>query len=409
MTNTYAIKRSNMLNIMRIIKNSGQITKPEITAASGLTSVTVHNFVNELIEKKIVFEEGNANSNGGRRAVLYRFNSNLYNIIGVNFAVKKVTVSLFDLDLNILDSMSKKCKLELLTVDEGIRFIVEMVRSLVDKSGINNEKIIGIGVLVPGPVDYGQGLIYELPNLPKWRNIPIKDILENSLGIPVYVDKDNNGALLGLKWKNVFKNTDNVVYFSAIEGIGTGILLNSEIFRGNRCAAGEIGHISVDMKGPRCNCGNYGCVELYASDMAILNALSSDLEKNKQGILYELCNGDLNKISIPLVIEAGKKGDRLVNEVLQNAGKYLGACINNILKIYAPTDIVIDSTWLGEYEDIYFSMIDFIYETSNFFERNQVRINLNTLENIVIIGSATIVLDNLFKTCEGNRLLSLAE
>lgn len=406
MTNLFMSKKNNALNILKTIKNNGQATKPEIAAFTGLTSVSVHNFVNELVEKNIILEEGNAGSNGGRRAVLYRFNSNLYNIIGINIAVKYVTVSLFDLDLNILDSITKKSKLELLNVDEGIRLIVDMVNSLMDKLNVKSEKIAGIGVSVPGPVNYEKGLIYELPNLPKWRNIPIKDILENELGMPVHVDKDINGMLLGLKWKNVLKNSDNVVYLVTIEGIGTGILLNSEIYRGNRCAAGEVGHLTVDINGPRCNCGNYGCIELYASDLAIINGLSEQFEEEKESILYKLCEGDVSRINMSNIVEAAKQGDLQVKETLRNAGKYLGICINNILKTYAPMEVVIESTWLGEFNDIYYSILDYVYETSNFFERSHVRITLNAFENIYFIGSATTVLDNLFKTHENNKLLA---
>ena len=404
MANT--IKKSNALKLINIIKNSGQITKPEISALSGFTSVTVHNFVNELVEKNIILEEGSADSNGGRRAVLYRFNSKLYNIIGIIVGVKRIIVSLFDLDLNILDSISNRCKLDLLTVDEGIRLILDMVNSLIKKSGIDKEKIIGIGVSTPGPVNYSKGLIYNLPNLPKWRNIPIKEIIESEMKLPVYVDRDNNAVLLSLKWKNMLKSTDNVVYLCTAEGIGTGILMNGEVFRGNHAVAGEFGHITVDMDGPRCNCGNSGCIELYASDMAIINTLCAELESKKQGILYDLCSGDSGRINIPLAVEAAKKGDNFVKEVFQKAGKYLGVCISNVLKVCAPTEVILESTWLGEFSDIYYSILDFVYETSNFFERNDVTITLNTFKDSFIVGSATIVLDNLFKTCEGNKLLS---
>lgn len=401
-----SIKKANMLKLVNIIKNSGLITKPELATLSGLTSVTVHNFVNELMEKEIVLEEGNADSIGGRRAVLYRINSKLFNIIGIHFAVTKITISIFDLDLNILYSYSKNCKLDLLTVDEGIRLILDMVYSILNEVDIKIEKIIGIGVLVPGPVNYEKGLIYELPNLPKWRDIPIADIIGNDLRLPVYVDKDNNGALLDLKWRKVLRNAENVVYLSTIEGVGTGILLNGEIYRGNRCAAGEVGHITVEMNGPKCNCGNYGCLELYASDLAIINSLIMELKKRKEGILYNMCCSDLNSINIALAVEAAKKGDQLVKEVFHEAGRFLSVCIGNILKMYAPMEVIIESTWLGEFKEVYYSILDYVYETSNFFERNDVRIALNTLENSVIFGTATIVLDRLFKTYENNKLLS---
>lgn len=401
------IKKVNILKLLNIIKNSSQITKPELAALSGLTSVTVHNFVNELIEKNIVLEEGSADSSGGRRAVLYRFNSKLFCIIGINIAVRKVTVSIFDLDLNILDSASKNCKLELLTVDEGIRLILDIVYSLLDKSGIELKKIAGIGVAVPGTVNYEKGLIYELPNLTKWKNVPIKDIIENEIKLPVNVDKDNNCALLALKWKKAIRNSENVVYLSTIEGIGTGVLLGGEIFRGNRGAAGEVGHITVKIDGPRCNCGNYGCVELFASDLSIINSLCVQLKEQKEGIFYNLCGGDFNKVSIPLAVEAAKRGDQLVREVFFNAGRYLSVCVSNVLKVYAPMEIIIESTWLGEFNEIYYSILDFAYETSKFFERNDVRITLNNLEDTTILGSATIVLDNLFNSYEENKLLSL--
>jgi predicted NBD/HSP70 family sugar kinase len=404
-TNTI-LKKNNMLQLINIIRNCGAITKPEIAKLSKFTSVTVHNFVNELIEKNIILEEGIADSNGGRRAIIYRFNSKIFYIIGINIAVKKVVVSVFDLDLNIINSVSQKCELADSTVDEGIRFILDLVSLLIDKTGISKEKIIGIGVSVPGPVNYSKGLIYNLPNLPKWRNVPLKDIIESEIKLPVFIDKDNNASLLSLKWKNVLKNNDNVVFLCTSEGIGTGILINGEIFRGNHNAAGEVGHITVEIDGPKCNCGNNGCIELYASDLAIINSLIKGLQSKKEGILYELCQGDSSKISMSLAIEAVQKNDPFVKEVFTRAGKYMGICISNILKVYAPTEVIIESTWLNEFSEIFYSILDYVYETGNFFERNDVRITLNTVENSFMTGSATIVLDHLLKTPEDNKLLS---
>lgn len=403
-TNTI-LKKNNMLKLLNIIHKYGAMTKPEIAKAAKLTSVTVHNFVNELIEKKIILEEGIADSIGGRRAVLYRFNSKLFYIIGINIGVKRVLVNVFDLDLNVIDSLNKKYELADATVDEGIRFILDLVALLLNRAGLTKEQIIGIGVSAPGPVNYSKGLIFNFPNLPKWRNVPLKDIIESETKLPVFVDKDNNASLLSLKWKNLLKSTDNVVYLSTIEGIGTGILLNGEIYRGNHNAAGEVGHITVEVDGPKCNCGNYGCIELFASDLAIINTLIKELPNRKNSILYELSQGDPSKISIPLAIEAAQKNDSLVLDVFRRAGKYMGICISNILKVYAPMEVIIESTWLKEFREIFYSILDYVYETSNFFERNDVRITLNTFENSFMLGPATVVLDNIFETYEGNRLL----
>jgi len=406
MIRTGLLKKSNMLEIIKTVKNSGPITKPDIAKQTGLASATVHNLVNELLNKNIVIEEGNADSSGGRKALLYRFNSRIYYIVGVDIGVKSITAIIFDLDLNVIEKIQKKYELADYGVEEGISFTVGLLKELLKKVKDNKEKVVGIGISVPGPVDFQKGIVLKLTNVIKWKNIPLKEIIENEMGIPTIIDNDSNSSVLSLKWIEAARGMKNVVYLSTTEGIGTGLLINGSVYRGDHHIAGEIGHLSVDLEGDKCNCGNTGCIELMSSDLGIIGLARKVLRDENDSMIKELCGNKLDNLNMEIIVQAAKKRDAAARELLLCAAKYIGICISNIIRIYDPNEIIIDSTWLKDFNDIFNSIKDYVYESMEFINRDDVKINLNPIKDIFVVGAATLVLEHQFKSYENNKLLS---
>lgn len=405
MIRTGLLKKNNMLEIVKVIKNSGPITKPDVVKLTGLASATVHNLVNELLDKKVVIEEGNADSSGGRKALLYRFNSRKYYVVGVNIGIKSTTAIVYDMDLNIIEKEQKKFELAAHSVEEGISFTTLLLKELFNKINVESEKILGIGISMPGPVNFRKGIVMKLTNAPRWRNVPIKEIIEGEFKIPTIVDNDSNSSVLCLKWMDAAREMKNAVYLSTNGGIGTGILINGSVYRGDHNIAGEIGHLSVDLNGKACNCGNVGCIELMASDQGMVDIAKTMLRNGSESIINVLCGNELDNLNMEIIVQAAKKQDEVAKNILQDTARYLSICISNIIKIYDPNEIIIDAAWLKEFTDIFNSIKNTVYESTEFINRDEVKIILNSVSEIFVLGAATLVLEHQFKSYENNKLI----
>lgn len=400
-------RKENFLSIMKALKSRTTLTKPNIAELTGLSSVTVNSAVNILIDANIVIEQGIASSNGGRKAALFSFNDQIFRIIGVNLYFDRIIVSLFDLRVNILKSNTVNIDVDSLLIEECIHRISDMVHVLLTETNTDKEHLLGIGIAIPGTVDYDKTIVYNVPALEKWRNIPLKEMLENELQVRVYLENDANCEMLALKWKNIIHESANCVYLSTKNGFGARIMLGGIIFRGNEGVSGEVGHVSVDPNGLPCKCGNRGCLELYVSDDAILKNTIHVIGEEHSGLLYEMCRHKLENIDFEMVVEAYKLGDEHVTKILQDASKHMALCLDMILKIIAPIDLIIDSDWLSQFDRYYFSILNATYKNSSFFRRSDVRISLNSLKDTDILGSGTLVLDSILSDVEDNIVLEM--
>ena len=391
MTNTSSLKKSNLLRIVQTIKALGPVSKPEIAAATGLTGASVHNLVKELEGKGLVKEFGLSSSSGGRKASLYTFNSSSFYLIGFTATLNTMTAAVFDLDFNELYRSDVEFNLPASSVESGITTMVEEARKAVERASQMPGTLLGIGVSCPGLVDYDKGVVIRLTNAPRWKNVPVKDILERELGQPTVVDKDTNAALLHIRQSRTQPSPANAVFLSISDGIGASLYLNGGIFRSNHGLAGEIGHLSVDCEGELCNCGNRGCLELYISNRALY-------EKAKQmlpSLDREMCNADncIETIAAAMVAD-GVAPSQLYGE----ASNRLAHCIGDIIRMYDPDEVIIECGWLRRYEEIYRQLLESVFENNNLIDRSDVTISLNAVENISVKGAASLVYDKQFSS-----------
>lgn len=398
------IKKRNMLDVILAIKYHGPVSNADIVKFTGLTSVTATNFTKELVHKGLVTEEGPADSNGGRRALLYRFNPERNYIVSVTVSICRLVVGVLDLDLNVVTKRESPYDFNRNTVEQGIQFMIDEVTKAVAE--FDPSVIAGIGISVPGPVGFERGLIYELTNIPKWRNIALKEVLEKSFQFPVLVDKDANCNAAFFKWIDAGISQKNLVCLSTAEGMGSGVILNGIVLRGSHGVAGEVGHISIHMDGERCNCGNYGCIEQYASIIGIVNSMEKQLRAGAASRLTDYCEGQWDRLTFDMITDAAKQGDPLSINLLRKAADYLCVCIDNVIKAYDPDQIILDIDWLTDFDDLFYYMINRVFERTNFVGRDDVSIRMNTEKQLFIKGAATLVLESLFDPeNDNNRLL----
>jgi glucokinase len=230
----------------------------------------------------------------------------------------------------------------------GAKFVVDRIVGLIEDSidevlsahGGVRESVAGIGIGSPGPLDRKTGTVINTPNL-GWRNFPLRDLIANSVGLPATLDNDANCATYGEWWLGAGRDVETLVGLTLGTGIGGGIVLNGEIFHGASDAAAEIGHTTIDSTGRRCKCGNYGCLEAYASGPAIALRAIEGIEAGTESLLPALVNGRLEDITAATVYEAVVLGDPYANEVMRDTAKFLGTGIANIINILNPEMVVI--------------------------------------------------------------------
>jgi glucokinase len=230
----------------------------------------------------------------------------------------------------------------------GAKFVVDRIVGLIDQArrdilseyGGTEDDFAGVGIGSPGPLDRSTGTVINTPNL-GWRNFPLRDLIANGVGLPATLDNDANCATYGEWWLGAGRNVDTLVGLTLGTGIGGGIVLNGSIFHGVSDAAGEIGHMSIDSTGRKCKCGNYGCVEAYASGPAIALRAVEGLEAGTDSLLPALVNGKLEEITAATVYEAVVLGDPYANEVMRETAKLLGSAVANLINILNPEMVVI--------------------------------------------------------------------
>ena len=226
-------------------------------------------------------------------------------------------------------------------VDRIIGLIEGVMVDTNNETGATRKDFLGIGVGAPGPLDREKGIVIVAPNL-GWRDFPLRERIQSRLGLPVTLDNDANCATVGEWWLGAARGGRNVVGITIGTGIGGGLIINGELYHGASDVAGEIGHTTIDVNGRHCKCGNYGCLEAYASGPAIATrAREALVREDTASMLPSMVDGQLERITAELVYDAAKKGDGLANEIVRDTARYLGAGIATLLNVINPDTVVI--------------------------------------------------------------------
>jgi len=231
---------------------------------------------------------------------------------------------------------------------EGPRAVISRIAALVEESiratvleaGIGREDVVGVGIGAPGPLDRARGLVLLTPNL-GWEELPLRDLVSEAVGLPATLDNDANCAIYGEWWVGAARGSDYVVGLTIGTGIGGGIVVCGKLYHGASDIAGEIGHTTIDSTGRRCKCGNYGCLEAYASGPAIAARAVEGIEAGADSSLPGLVGGDLSLVTAQTVYMAAQQEDEYASEVVRETAKFLGAGVANLVNIFNPDVIVL--------------------------------------------------------------------
>lgn len=402
MSNGVVLRKKNMLNVIKTVKNHGPVSKPEVALRTGMTSVSIHHFMNELLDKNIIIERGSADSNGGRKPTIYSLNPSYGYVIGQYLDTNRIRTALFDFSMEKVAAAEVPFGTE--SVNDTVRMMVEQIHRIRAEHGSRYNRCLGIGISVPGQADTKNGTVRQLTNLPHWRDVPLKAMIEAEAGGPVYVENDNKAIALAVKWMDEVSERSCIVYVAISSGVGAGILYNGELFRGKHDNAGEIGHMTIEYDGPTCNCGNRGCLELMISDPGVVSRVKQEVAQSEHARML----GDAlqQPWDIGQVIRLGAEGNEVVRRTLRILSRFLIIGIDNIVKMYDPEEIILDCAWLRAFPELLEEVKEEYFRKSRWVDRKQLIIRLNTFPDMFVVGAATLVLDDLYKFSQGNVLLT---
>ncbi|WP_442862450.1 ROK family protein [Bacillus sp. USDA818B3_A] len=317
------VKKINQKLLLNEIVANSPISRAKLSETTGLNKSTVSSQINTLIEKNLIFEIGQGQSSGGRKPVMLVFNKNAGYSLGIDIGVDYVNCILTDLKGNIV--LEKNQPLECQTSEDIKDVLLVNIKNIIAQMPESPYGLIGIGICVPGLVNTEQKIIFT-PNLDWNYELDLKTIIEEEFKVPVFLENEANAGAYGEKEFGAAKNYENLVYVSVQTGIGVGIIINNDLYRGIRGFAGEMGHLTIDFNGLKCSCGNRGCWELYASEKALFKSLS----KNQQKMIT---NQD--------IIHLANQNNPDILMALQNFGYYLGIGLTSILNTFNPQAVII--------------------------------------------------------------------
>ncbi len=257
-------------------------------------------------------------------------------ILAIDIGGTKIAVGIVNFSGRVLIKLVKPTAIK--AGAKGIiRQIIRMAQQVISSQSLAIKNLSGIGIGTAGTLDVSKGVIITSPNLPGWKNVQIVKSIKQVFKAPVFLDNDANAAALGEWMFGAGRGTKNMVYLTVSTGIGGGIIINNQLYRGQG-NAGELGHMIIEPNGPKCGCGNYGCLEAFSSGTAI-NQEAKKAPKNN--LIWQLAKDKKNVLNASLVFRAAKLKDKFAQQIISRALTALGIGVVNIIHIFHPDKIIL--------------------------------------------------------------------
>jgi predicted NBD/HSP70 family sugar kinase len=317
-----SLREANRARVLGVVRQHGPLTQVEIAAASGLSAATVSNMVRELDQAGMV---GLSRSiRNGRRAVLVSLSSGGGLLAGVAFGERDVRVAIADESREILAQQMMPLQADH-AADDGMERVARLLADLAETVSSGVEEIAAIGFGLPTPVDSVSHQAGSDAVLPGWRGVNVAEAMTGYLRAPVALDNTANLAALGELHSGALQGVQNGCYLKFSYGVGAGIVLNGEVFRGSAGTAGEIGHVTIDENGPICRCGNRGCLDTFVGSRALINSLdASHGPLRLKDIVHRALDDDLG-----------------CRRVIEDAGRRVGVAVAGLVNLLNPELIVV--------------------------------------------------------------------
>jgi glucokinase-like ROK family protein len=332
------VKTFNKHALVDLIRFAGRgVARTDIAQELGLTRASVTMIINDLIDSGIILEMESRATRSGRPPVALDINPKYGLAAAIDMGASHMRVALGDSSAQILEEVEEPFRIAdgpdhcLEEGDRALRFLLE-------KRGLRIADLSAVGLSVPGPVIADTGMVMAPPIMPGWDRFPIRATLENRWNVPVALNNDANFGAVGEWVFGAGRGEKNIAFIKVGSGIGAGLILNRQVFGGTTGSAGEIGHLTIDEKGPLCSCGNHGCLEAFAGGNAIELQAKKLVDSGKRTLLSEF---NAKAITVREVAEAARRGDLAAQEILHRSGTFIGIAVAGLINLVNPSVVIV--------------------------------------------------------------------
>jgi glucokinase-like ROK family protein len=323
------LRRLNRLRVIDALRDEGLISRAEIARRTGLSRSTVSSLVSELQADGLVIERPEPaaahGDQGGRPPILLSFDASAGVAVGIDFDHHHVRVAVSDLSSRILAEREQQLDTDH-AAHEGLDAAAELVGELLAEAGVDEARVIGAGMCLPGPVHRPTGVVGSTAILPGWVGVAAAEEMHQRLDLPILVDNDANLAALAEAAFGAGRDAKDLVYLMISSGIGAGLVLNGRLYRGAEGLAGELGHVLVDADGPVCRCGNRGCLETVAGTDALAELLRRSHGDGLDG---------------RAIVRLAREGDLGCRRVIADAGRAIGKAAATLVNVLNPELLIV--------------------------------------------------------------------
>lgn len=383
---TATIRMENEARVLSEIFCSDGISRAALAKKLHMTKGGITPIVSRLLELGVIAESqiSRPAPSSGRRPVLLQICPDRCFSIAVDFSRKGFSVALVNLKFAVLFQGEY-----LFSSDETLEHALEVLREMVgDILQTNGEKrIIGLAIVTPGPIDYENCTILNPPNFFNWKNVPVGNFLKRHFNLPITMFNNAEAHTLAELYCGYGRDLPNFLQIIVDEGVGGGIILDRKLFRGSSGLGAEFGHISIDVNGEQCECGNRGCIELYASIPSLLAAVNEAYLEDR--------SSSLAKLDWPAFLEQLEQGDPCCVGQMEQEAFYLGNLLVSLCNIFDPSAIIIGSTLAQAKEKIVLPLERFV--NGRTIAGKKIPILTSTLKNPSLIGAAIAVFEDFFQ------------
>jgi predicted NBD/HSP70 family sugar kinase len=386
-------KYKDYKSVFNFIRSYKSVSKSRLEEMTGLKLTTLNRAVNWLLQREIICADESGESSGGRKPLLFSINPKAGYMIGIDISRLYTRIALLDMNCNVIRSnvfgMSEKS-----TPDVILQKIYDAVLNFC--ADIQKDKVLGIGIGVVGPIEREKGIIRNPENFPAkgWKDIPLKELLESKTGFKVIVESGANAAVFGEFCNGYGKEFNSMAYIISGVGLRLGIIANGKLVNNISGNEGELGHITVDIDGVPCSCGNRGCLEMYTSTNTILECFIDELKKGKTSLVAEKLEYNISTINLDNFCEAVRENDETAVAIVKNAAHYFSAGIANIINIAKPELVILGGAFIIKCDLFYHLSTEMALQKLQRYSSIRVKFSKGELEeNAVLVGAANLMLD----------------
>ncbi len=326
--------------LLNVVKEHQPLSRTQIRHLTGIRMATIGKYVRDLIQEGWIVEKNRSPISSRPKNVMLEINPNKGLFVGIEFDPEWIIGVVADMRGNIRKKIKRNTHSEK-GKDVIIANLLSAIKELI--LDLEQKKIISIGISAHGIIDTEKGICVFYTQIKDWKNIPLREIIGQRFSLPVVLEGTSPMKAFAEKSLGVGKGVSNLVFIEyGPAGIGAGMIFNGQLFRGATENAGELGHTLVELDGPICNCGMSGCLEVLASRQVLAIQARRSLQEGTTSLINELSGGNLKNVTAEVVFEAARRGDNLSLSLIDNAAKYLGIGIANLINLLNPEMVVLD-------------------------------------------------------------------